>query len=263
MEKSSLLSSKPCIWVTRPEPHASAHAEVLEARGFSTTISPVLDIEPLPLPATVPSHLANSDALLVSSQNALTHLPEKWITQFRTLPLFVSGQATHDLALELGFSTVSASTGNGSRGMLELIETALRDAKNAPRSKLLYLAGTPRTPFLEDSMPNNISLVIAEVYHSNLASHIATETLAAIDSEEVVATTLFSSRSALHTANLLQNLPDMQAEKSLQTILAVCISQTVEKVAREQGFLKTSISDAESSESMVDKLVDQLKIHYI
>lgn len=263
MEKSSPSISKPCIWVTRPEPHASAHAEMLEARGLGATISPVLKIEPLPLPATVPIHFTICDALLVSSQNALTYLPEKWIKQFQSWPLFVSGQATHDLALELGFSNVSASTGNGSRGMLELIKASFNEGKTAAQTKLLYLAGTPRTPFLEASMPDSISMVVAEVYNTKLTSGIAADTLAAIDNEQVVATTLFSSRSAMHTATLLQRLPKMQAEKSQQTILAVCISQSVEKVAREKGFLKTSISDSESSESVVDKLVDQLKKHYI
>lgn len=259
MDNSAASAGKPCIWVTRPEPQAAAHAKFLKARGFRTTISPVLNIEPLPLPSRAPKELVHYDALLATSLNAFDHLPTSWIGQLRELPLFVSGSATEKRAVELGFSNVTASGGHGSRGMPDMVLNTLATDDNKTILKLLYLAGTPRTPFLEDTLSKTHSLSVTDVYEAKLASSISEETLACIHRYGIAATTLFSSRSAMQAAHLLRTQSDGREHDTRQTILAVCISPAVERVARESGFVKTAVSTSESSESLVDKLVEQLK----
>lgn len=260
MDSGSASVGKPLIWVTRPEPKATEHARLLEAHSFSTTISPVLIIEPLPLPDHPPNDLTSFSAVLVTSLNAFDHIPASWMRGLSNLPLFVSGRATERRALELGFSDVTASKGQGSRGIPNLLHQKAGMQSTHGESKLLYLAGKPRTPFLEVTLAEGHSLSVIEVYEAKLAATLDSETAAHIEGHRVAATTLFSSRSAKQAAYLLRKLSHDKQQTTLQAILAVCISPMVERAAREHGFVTTVTSELETSESMVEKLVDQLKI---
>ncbi|MEP0521640.1 MAG: uroporphyrinogen-III synthase [Hyphomicrobiales bacterium] len=260
MNSGDKSTGKPCVWVTRPEPKATEHAKHLETCGFSTTISPVLTIEALPLIGQSPDQLSSFDAVLATSQNAFDHLPLSWLSSLQRIPLFVSGSATETRALELGFSNVTASEGSGSQGIPELLIQAPNICAAQGATNLLYLAGTPRTPFLEDVLPEKYSLSIIEVYEAKLVLTLSSDTAARIERDDVVATTLFSSRSAKQAAALLRRLSPDKQEAALQTILAICISPMVEQAARSHGFVKTETADLETSESIVEKLVTQLNI---
>lgn len=259
MDKSAASAGQPLVWVTRPEPQATAHRKHLEAHGLRTTTSPVLTIEPLPLPNEVPEALEHYDAVLVTSLNAFDHLPGSWIAPLRDVPLFVSGATTHKRASELGFSQITASAGQGSHDIPPLVHETFGIDRDKTSLHLLYLAGTPRTPFLESVLSKTHSISVEEVYEAKLASSISDATLALIREGHVSATTLFSSRSAQQAAQLLQTASNGQIANAKKTILAVCMSPAVERVARQNGFVKTTVSDAQTSESVVKKLVDQLK----
>lgn len=257
------LDHRPCVWVNRPEPQASAHAKLLETRGFNTFKSPVLEIEALTLPIEVPSTSGNFQAVLVSSVNALENIPKSWISKLREIPLITSGVSTQKRALEIGFANVIASKGKGSLGMVDPIRSTLETGNHEFRPELLYLAGTPRTPILENALSDEFTILVVEIYEAKLSNGLSNQTLNAIMERQVIATTLFSARSAAHAAKLLQNSPEKSVRDSLRLMLAVCISPSVENIARQNGFLKTSVSDNESSESVVDKLVEQLKNSHI
>lgn len=260
MVSSSHPEDKKIIWVTRPEPQASVHANQLQAQGFGVSVSPVLTIKEKQLSDQLPKKLARCAAVLISSLNAIKYLPSDWINGLSNKPVVVSGAATFQRATELGFANVHASPGQGSEGMVSIVRNLFANADKVERHQLLYLAGTPRTPLLETSLANDFDLVIVETYEAVLATELTGELRNRLHLGHIAAVTLFSSRSAMQAAKLLQETLGAKAPFVRQTILSVCISPAVEQIAKANGFQNTLVSDLENSESVVIKLVDQLNI---
>lgn len=253
--------SQPCIWVTRPRPQADDHASAIAAAGFSPLLSPVIKIRALPVPGTPPIPPNKTAALIFTSVNGLLKFPKHWLKDFSNHPVFVSGTTTQNLARELEFQNVLCSTHPGSRGLVELVRAKLPYAAGKPPSELLYIAGTSRTPHLEAELSQDFHLVLTEVYAAELEEQLSDTAKQAFENSQVLATTLFSSRSATQAAALLQSNFGTAAQKIFNQLLVVCISQAVADRARHSGFNNISIATAESADSMVSKLVEQLNIH--
>ncbi|MBL4646519.1 MAG: uroporphyrinogen-III synthase, partial [Rhizobiales bacterium] len=222
-------NQKPHIWATRPQPKAGEHAAALAKAGFAPLISPVLKIVPIaqenwarPVP----------DLVLISSLNGLAFLPPDWRTALQNIPIIVSGTATGKRAKQLGFSSVKTSPGQGSRGMVDLVREYF--AANPQQTSLLYIAGTPRTPFLENDLGPQFNLQVVEVYASQLVSRLSEEFCAAYEGNMIAGVTLFSSRSAAQAAALLRKLAPTN-KNVLANVEAICISPSVAATARQAG----------------------------
>lgn len=134
------------VLVTRPEPSATRTAERLKALGH----------EPLLLPLFSAVHDRKAveralsdglpDALVVTSAEALNALgPAEALAD---LPVFAVGRRTAEATHEAGFHAVDIAGGDG-RSLAALIaERFPRD----PKLSLLYLAGEPRAPQLEQDL---------------------------------------------------------------------------------------------------------------
>lgn len=82
-------------------PAATATAAVIEARGFSPVVAPLLVIEPRD--ASLPA----ADAVLVTSGHAVLG-----VAALRNLPLLAVGDATAALARQAGFGRVMSAAGD-------------------------------------------------------------------------------------------------------------------------------------------------------
>jgi uroporphyrinogen-III synthase len=118
------------IVILRPEPGASATAEVAAGIGLEALVLPLFTIEPVAWQA--PS-AREFDALLLTSANALRH-GGSGLAALRGLPAYAVGQATAAEARRAGFTV--AETGEG--GVEQLLEHV------DPRLRLLHLCGEHR-----------------------------------------------------------------------------------------------------------------------
>ena len=250
---------RPYIWVTRPWPQADAHAAALVEHGLRPLLSPVLTIRKLPVSKTPPLPPEYIEGLIFTSLNGVLNFPQDWIAAFAGHPVFVSGTATSEAARQVGFADVHGSTGEGSRGMLDLVRTTIPAGKTATAPAILYVAGATRTPYLEDALAPDYALTLLETYQAELAEHLTPLASQAFAANQVIAATLFSSRSAGHAAKLLRDSFGARADDLLESLLAVCISPTVAVKARQYGFIRIATSDIESVDSVTKKLVEQLK----
>ena len=122
------------LLVTRPEPDGSRQAEKLRAMGHEPVLAPLLTIEILP---GVALDLKGAQALIVTSRNVLRAVaarPE--LIEARNLPLYAIGDATADVAAELGFRQIVVGAGTGEQ-LADLIARELDPAKGV----LVHLAG--------------------------------------------------------------------------------------------------------------------------
>jgi uroporphyrinogen-III synthase len=149
------------VLVTRPEHSAWHTAARLEALGH----------EPIMLPLTQAAHdpqaaqaaLARPHrALAMTSAEAVRAISPlgSALSPYLSEPVFAVGRATAEAAEAQGFSNLHTGSGTGT-GLAELV-AGLPSQSNDP---LLYLAGSPRSPFFEQSLgARNIPLTVAEVY---------------------------------------------------------------------------------------------------
>ncbi|MBB4065238.1 uroporphyrinogen-III synthase [Gellertiella hungarica] len=136
------------VVVTRPAPSAEKTARLLAAMGHDAAMLPLFRAEHLPL---LPARWAGSPpgGFLFTSAEALRSLstaggmPE----ELKNLPVYAVGKATADKARTEGFTRVHVASGYGA-DLAELV-AAERDRYDQP---LLYLAGEPRSPALEEGL---------------------------------------------------------------------------------------------------------------
>ncbi|WP_306259442.1 uroporphyrinogen-III synthase [Pararhizobium sp. IMCC21322] len=252
---------QPFVWVTRPLPQADDHAGALAAAGFRPLLSPVISIKPLPVPDRPPLPPVETSGLIFTSVNGLLHFPKHWMADYVAHPVFVSGTTTQNLARDMGFQKVLCSDHQGSRGMVALVRDELPRRLGASPSNLLYLAGRSRTPILEEALSQDFDLTLSELYEAEFEHQLSDAAREAFENQQIVATTLFSSRSAMQAATLLQSHFGGSAKQVQDQLLTVCISQAVADRARQSGFNRIAVATMESSDSVVDKLVKQLNIH--
>ncbi len=251
------------VWVTRPRPQADDHASAIAKADLTPLLCPVMHIRALPAPISPPVAPPDVAGLIFTSINGLLNFPESWQSVFLNHPVFVSGTTTLTLARDMGFQNIVCSPDQGSRGMVGLIRKALPVSTDASPPQLLYVAGTSRTPILEEELSPDFELTLTELYAAELNTQLSDEATLAFKNKQIVAATFFSSRTVIHAATLLKNQFGVHAKSIFDEMLAVCISQVVAERARESGFTKIAIAPMESSDSMVKKLVDQLKIYSI
>lgn len=253
--------NQPCVWVTRPRQQADDHASALAAAGFRPLLSPVICIKPLPVPDMPPLSPIETSGLIFTSVNGLQHFPKLWLANFVEHPVFVSGTTTQNLARALGFQNVLCSDLQGSRGMVALVRDRLPKSAGASSPNLLYIAGTSRTPILEEELSKDFRLTLSELYEAEFEHQLSDTAREAFENQQIVATTLFSSRSAMQAATLLQSHFGDTAKQVQDQLLTVCISQAVADRAHQSGFNRIAVATTESADSMVDKLVKELNIH--
>lgn len=148
------------VLVTRPEPAARRTAECLRERGYEPVLLPLS--RAIHQPAEALAALEKPfDALIGTSAEAfraLGSLPEG-ITRRR---IFCVGPATAQAAAEAGFSQIVTAQGTGIS-----LAALIREAYAAPPAlPLLYFAGEPRSPDLEEGLKAaGFPLITAVCYH--------------------------------------------------------------------------------------------------
>lgn len=139
------------LLVTRPEPAASATAARLHVAGHTTTLAPLLGLEPVAWtpPATPPT------ALMLTSAAAarLANPPAEW----HDIPVFTVGTATRAAAEATGFTRLHPPAAT--------VQTLIDSAAAAGITHLHHLAGTDRTPI---RLPQTLEITTIITYTAPL-----------------------------------------------------------------------------------------------
>ena len=178
------------VLVTRPEPSATRTAERLQALGH----------EPLLLPLFAAVHdrdaieqaLAGDrpDALIVTSAEALRALGPAG--KLAALPLFAVGGRTAEAAHKAGFRAVETADGDG-RALAALIADRF---PADPKPTLLYLAGEPRAPQLEQELAELRFTVKVAVCYRMLPVEFAGNRVQSLLDQKPEAVLLYSGEAA-------------------------------------------------------------------
>lgn len=131
-------------------------AKILTDRGFDPVHAPLFEI--YPMQASVPD--TPFDGVIATSRHALQALSPQDGVKLHTIPLYAVGPATAAAARVHGFKTVIEGAGTAA----ELAERIRQDG--AAGSRLLFLAGEPRRPELENALKDQADLTLCCLYRS-------------------------------------------------------------------------------------------------
>lgn len=234
------------VLVTRPARSGAETAERLVALGH----------EPVALPLFVPCHLpAEPDAfagghpagLIFTSAEAIralqTDLPS--LDRLKALPVFTVGKATAKAATAAGFHSVRAASGDGKALARLIAETHRKDGGH-----LLYLAGEPRSPHLEESLlASGISFETRVIYRMDPVAYTQRQLAEAIRNIGVVL--LYSREAALRFVEMFRavGIPDGAR--------FVCLSRSIEASLPEAWAMRSETAPDMSEAAMLECLADR------
>ncbi len=178
------------LLVTRPERDTGDVTRILEARGHTVLLNPLLRIEPV-ADADVPD--IRYQAVLVTSANGIRTLagrPE--FARLSKLPLLAVGQASSEAALAAGFSDVTSADG-GLEDLVRLVATNCEPSGDP----LLYLAGRTVSGDLKGMLEGEGYDVARVVLYDALETDaLSPQTADALASRDLDGVLLYSPRTA-------------------------------------------------------------------
>lgn len=228
------------LLVTRARPDAASTSRKIRALGHRALVAPLREAQSVLSPA--PEKPA---ALIATSRNAFRHgapIPPDW----QALPVFCVGAATAKSAQEAGFSTLIAAK-SGAESLLPLL--APFRASGAP---LVYLAGSPRRPLLEEESGLNLSPWLR--YRMVALPVLPARVARALRSRQIDAILHFSSESAEHFCALIQaaGLPEAAAwpiQACLSKAIAASIGASAPAFSAQTTFI---IAKAPTEKSLIE-----------
>lgn len=233
------------VLVTRPELGASATGAKLEKEGFAPILLPLTRI--VSLEPDISQPLETYDALVVTSPNAVRHIPQAVIAVARALPLFAVGEATGEAATQVGFTDVRAAGGTA----ILLAELIGRDM--AAGARLLHLAAVQRTRgFIEAISALDMSMDIAEVYSAEEVSYSADFVKGAVGPEAIWGAPVLSERAGQILSRLII---DTRMQQQFELTRFFCISAKVARALAPLTNATTFISHEPSEESVLELLL--------
>lgn len=203
------------VLVTRPTAQAALTADRLRRAGHEPVIASVTTVEAVEL--SWPD--APWDAVLATSPNALRLLPGNRAIKLTTLPIHVVGQATGEAARNAGFRDIRISAGHATALAADVL------AHVAPGARLLYLAGMPRKPVLEETLQQAGRLLdVVVLYCAVSAPSLPAEVAAALRAGGVDAVLHHSREAAMRFADLVI---DAGLQEAARHMLHLCLSADV------------------------------------
>lgn len=226
------------ILVTRPEQSAVRTGERLKALGH----------EPIFLPLFAAEHDADGvaqaracqdvAAALVTSAEAIRALGPAG--KLSGMPLFAVGKTTAKAAESAGFSEIEAADGDGTA-----LAAVLRERfPGEPKPKLLYLAGEPRSPRLEQELAAARFPVKVIVCYRMRPIDVTGDILQAAFEQQPEAVLLYSAQTACRFFELGESFL-----KETQDIQFLCLSPAIAEAvpASMKGRTKYAVRPDERS----------------
>ncbi|HEV7371590.1 uroporphyrinogen-III synthase [Arenibaculum sp.] len=230
------------LLVTRPGEDGRALAALVEARGATALIDPMLEIEHHAGP---PLDLAGAQALLFTSANGVRAAAAR--TSERSLPAFAVGDATARAARAAGFADVRSA--GGDVGDL----TALVARSLVPGAgRLVHAAGTAVAGDLGAALAAAGFVVErAVLYAARPAASLAESTVRELYAGTIDAVLFFSPRTARSFVRLAGQAG---LDARLVAVDALCLSTAVAMEARTMPWHAIRVAERPEQATLLDLL---------
>lgn len=226
------------VIVTRPEPDASAFADLCRAHGLDPVLSPAMTIEV----DKAPADLSGIGALAFTSANGVRAFAAN--CGVRDLPVFAVGKVTAEAAQAAGFSVIHAAGGDA-----ESLAGCIASESAVAAKGLLHIAGEDRAGDLVALLAaRGISARRQTLYRAAPAAGLSEAAIAALkDENNRVWVSLFSPRSARLFVALAERAG---LGAALGRARAACLSAAVADAAG-QGWACAEIAPDRTAQSLV------------
>ncbi len=235
------------LLVTRPEPDGEETAARLRALGHEATVDPMLRI----VFATPPEDLAPPAAIVVTSRNGVRALAA-WpmAGAWRAKPLFVTGEATAEIARAAGFTDVRPGAGDAA-GLAELIVGDL-GRRDGP---ILYLAARDRSGDLAGRLAaSGLAVRTVEAYRAEAATGLDPAVAEALRAGRIDGVLFFSRRTAEAFAGLVEQAGLAGAMRGL---VFYAFSERIAEPLRRFGDVPISIAERPDFDALAALIVDK------
>lgn len=207
------------VALTRSSEDAAATAKRLTTLGFNPVLAPALAIRAT---GAEPPDGA-FDAVIATSAAAFTVLPSERYLRLASLPLYVVGERTAEVAARIGLAPPRA-VAPGAATLAALVCDRLPQ-----KSSVLYLAGRDRTGDVEQTLAAaRHRVTLCEIYEALAREAWSAEEAKAFAESEAA---LYYSRRSAEIAVALARQANLSDK--LTTILHICISDNAAEPLRE------------------------------
>lgn len=238
------------VLVTRPRIAAEKTVNRLEALGHEPValalFEPVHDLDAVSKSAIEPaSGLVLTSSEAIRALETIGKLPE----DFLALPVFAVGEKTAEAAQNLGFASIKIAEGDG-KALAGLIVQSHQ--KNS--TPLLYLAGEPRSPALEEALSaHDIAIKIITAYRMQALEITAAE-IRALFFRPVDAILLYSQMSAKRFFALATMLEPGELQAALGNANFLCLSPAIANIVPRHFAAAVRIAQKPSETSLFELL---------
>ena len=227
------------VLLTRPREDALTLAVMLESKGFSPIIEPVMEIITLPL-SELPQ---TTNGLVLTSKHAARAYAEQ--ASERTIPIYAIGPATAAYARALGFTDVHAAQGSV-ESLVDMVRTHA-----TPDQSYIYLSGADISQPVEQLLQNyQIPCRRYIAYDARAKSNFSAETQQLLQAGDINAVLFFCR----HSANIfIQLLKDMKPT----SMEAFCLSKAIADSLSPKDWRAIHTSPTITQEALVMTLLNR------
>lgn len=230
------------VLVTRAEPEASRFAQTLRERGHAPLLAPLLRHEILAPPADLEARLDDVQAVLLTSANGARALARA--TTRRDLRLLVVGDATAEVAGQLGFTDTLSASGDVA-SLVVLVRKQLR----ADAGALLHAGGAVTAGDLVGQLAaGGYTISHVALYETHLADTLSFDIARALGAGTIDVVTLFSPRTAEAFVKLAAR-PEIA--KGLARTSLVAMSQAVADRASRLNWRGVAVARRPTQDEML------------
>ncbi len=226
------------ILVTRPEQSAVRTGERLKVLGHEAIYLPLFEAEHDAEAVARARACRDEAAILVTSAEAIRALG--CAGQLSNIPVFAVGKTTAKAAEDAGFTRVETANGDGAA----LAEILRERFAGETKPKLLYLAGEPRSPRLEQELAvARFSLKVLVCYRMRPLD-LTGDILQTAFQQKPDTVLLYSAETARRFFKLAESFL-----KERQDIQILCLSAAIAEVVPStlQGRAKCAVRPDETS----------------
>ena len=233
------------LLITRPRPESEILAGRLSELGIDSFIEPMLELSPLPNSAL---DLEGVQAVLVTSRGGARALADA--TPRRDFPLYAVGDATADVARQVGFRQVSSAAGSAA----DLVE-AVRANLDTAAGDLLHTRGAHTAGGLAgDLSASGFAVREAVLYEAHSAAQLSTACVDSFKAGAFDGVLFFSPRSAETFVNVARMAG---VEGTAGRLVAYCFSEAVAQAAEGLRWRRTVVAPSPDLDSMIGLLVPE------
>ncbi len=233
------------LLITRPRPESETLARCLSERGIDSFIEPMLEFSPLPHPTLA---LDGVQAVLVTSRGGVRALADA--TPRREFPLYAVGDATAEVARQVGFEQVTSAAGSAAD-----LAQVVRANLDADAGDLLHARGAHTAGDLSgDLSASGFTVREAVLYEAHSVEKLSTACVDAFNAGAFDGVLFFSPRSAKTFVNVARMAG---LGVTAGRLVAYCFSEAVAQAAEGLRWRRIVIAPRPDLGSMMGLFVPE------